>query len=171
MIRITLITTILIALISCTPEEQVIDTAPTETTETNTEEPIEDDEEPTPEPTPEPVAFAGEWVLWGNYAPHCNCVQGVPELSNEPLLTIDEGGTLVLENVSYDWSLGGNLPNDCVLSNIDVDGFRDLEHTIASEDCGNNFLPDNDYIMIPAYGDGFILDGVYSRGYFILIRI
>ena len=35
-----------LTLIGCSSEEQVIETAPTETTETNTEEPIEDDEKP-----------------------------------------------------------------------------------------------------------------------------
>lgn len=167
--RVILTTAIIVlTLMSCTPEEQVKEIESTETTETNTEEPIEDDEEP----TPEPVAFAGEWVLWGNFAPHCTCFQWLPELSEEPILIIDEDGTLTLENTTYSYSVdGGYTGDDCSVDRIIVDDLSTLEHRKAGGDCYNEMIPSDRYITIPSGSVDNMLDGVYSSGYFVLIRI
>ena len=146
---------IVLTLMSCTPEEQVKEIESTETTETNTEEPIEDDEEPTPEPTPEPVAFAGDWVLWGNFAPHCNCIQEVPEIKEEPLLTIYDDGTLIIQGRTKSWeSVVGNTAN--AHANVVF-----CEATTTDEG-GANISTQSDIVTLNTLGYALTFDNVYS---------
>lgn len=175
--KIIVTITMVLAIISCTPEEKarVIDNSIEPITNNDT-----NNDEPTPEPEPEPIVditpFEGEWVVWGYFLESINSVipnqQGI---SDTPIITIHEDGSVDIEGVINEWVYSEDEVTTCNPFTLDViDEFGNNPLTISyrinnTGQCHFDMTGEDEILYVLT--DGYILDGVYNDIYFVMTRL